>query len=296
MDRYTTVRFGDREMVTDLEMAEIVENLWRLGVSTGRANKPRSEAKGDLYYSTWGSIGFCSLADFVAFLDLFDETSLQWRRVTFWNRPHDSNRRTSTYVKWRYTTVVKPTTTTGESVTVTPAMYFPPEDHEELQIVLKQLLEARRSRQRPPIERHPTEVVTVGERTADIDVGLARIIESLWKLDINTRACCQEESVSPKRNAELPRGYILFESSDDLRHFLEVLEDTPIAEHRWQDFDWSDGIGSPLVELPPIGWSYDISVRRPGPKQAGIGIGANVRFPVSDIPLLEAILTQLVSA
>ncbi len=141
---------------------------------------------------------------------------------------------------------------------------------------------------------HDTVVVTVGDRTAEIDVDLALIIESLWKLGIDTRACCQDETADLKRQFRKPRGYILFETTQDLQRFLELLDGTPIAEHRWQNFDWSDGIGSPLVEIPPIGWIYGINVRRPGPKRDAIEIGASVRFPVGDIPIIEATLSALV--
>ena len=140
---------------------------------------------------------------------------------------------------------------------------------------------------------HDTVVVTVGDRTAEIDVKLARIIESLWKLGIDTRACCQDETADLKRQVKEPRGYILFETTDDLQRFLELLDGTPIAEHRWQNFDWSDGVGSPLVEIPPNGWNYGINVRRPGPFRDCIEIGASVRFPAGDIALLESVLLSL---
>ena len=140
---------------------------------------------------------------------------------------------------------------------------------------------------------HDTVVVTVGDRSAEIDIELARIIESLWTLGIDTRACCQDETANLKRRFKEPRGYILFETTDDLVRFLELLDGTAITEHRWQNFDWSDGVGSPLVEIPPIGWSYGINVRRPGPKRERIEIGASVRFPVGDIPLLESVLLSL---
>lgn len=140
---------------------------------------------------------------------------------------------------------------------------------------------------------HDTVVVTVGDRTAAIDVKLARIIESLWKWGIDTRACCQDETADLNRQFKEPRGYILFETTDDLQRFLELLDGTPIAEHRWQNFDWSDGVGSPLVEIPPNGWNYGINVRRPGPFRDCIEIGANVRFSAGDIPLLESVLLSL---
>ena len=55
-------------------------------------------------------------------------------------------------------------------------------------------------------------------------------------------------------------------------------------------------VASPLVEIPPFGWSYGINVRRPGPKRVGIEIGASVKFPVGDIPLLESTLAELAAA
>ena len=140
---------------------------------------------------------------------------------------------------------------------------------------------------------HDAVVVTVGERNAEIDVDLARIIESLWKLGIDTRACCQDETADLKRQVKEPRGYILFETTQDLQRFLELLDGTPIAEHRWQNFDWSDGVGSPLVEIPPNGWNYGINVRRPGPFRGCIQIGAHGRFPAGDIPSLGSVLLSL---
>jgi hypothetical protein len=142
---------------------------------------------------------------------------------------------------------------------------------------------------------HGTVSVTVGERIAEIDCELARIIESLWLLDVNTRACCQDLAAGLKREVSDPRSYIMFEFTEDLQRFLELIGDTPIADHRWQNFDWSDGVGSSVVEIPPIGWSYRIHVRRPGPKRDGIEIGASVRFPVGDIPLIESALAALVA-
>jgi len=69
-----------------------------------------------------------------------------------------------------------------------------------------------------------------------------------------------------RKRVEL-RGYILFESTDDLQRFLELLAGTHIAEHRWQIFDWSAGVVSPLIKIPPIGWIYGIHVRHPGPRR-----------------------------
>ena len=135
-------------------------------------------------------------------------------------------------------------------------------------------------------------LVSVGDIAAQIDVGLAGIIESLWKQGINTRGCCQNESETLTRPASVQRGYIGFELVGDLQRFLELFDDTAMADYRWQNFEWADEVGGPLVEVPPIGWTYRINVRRPGPKRDGIEIGASVRFPVGDIPLIESVLNS----
>lgn len=141
---------------------------------------------------------------------------------------------------------------------------------------------------------HETAPVCVGDRSAQIDVELASIIESLWKLGINTRGCCKNESETLSRPTSVQRGYIGFELVDDLQRFLELFDDTTMADHRWQNFEWADEVGGPVVEVPPIGWAYRINVRRPGPNRERIEIGASVRFPVGDIPMIDATLRALV--
>lgn len=139
---------------------------------------------------------------------------------------------------------------------------------------------------------HDTVLVSVGDRSAQIDADLASIVESLWKLGINTRGCCQNESETLTRPSVVQRGYIGFELVDDLQRFLGLFDGTAIAGHRWQNFEWADEPGGPVIELPPIGWTYRINVRRPGPNRERIEIGASVRFPVGDIPLIESVLNS----
>lgn len=143
---------------------------------------------------------------------------------------------------------------------------------------------------------HETTTVRDGDRSAQIDIELAGIIESLWKLGINTRGCCQNESETLTRPAAVQRGYIAFELVDDLQRFLGLFDGTAIDDHRWQNFEWADEIGGPVVEVPPIGWTYRINVRRPGPKRDDIEIGASVRFPVGDIPLIESVLNSRIAS
>ena len=137
---------------------------------------------------------------------------------------------------------------------------------------------------------HKTTLVVVGGHGAQVDVELAGIVGLLWRLDINTRGCCQNESETLSRPTDDPRGYIGFELVDDLQRFLGLFDGTSIADHRWQNFEWADEVGGPVIEVPPIGWTYRINVRRPGPKRDGIEIGASVRFPVVDIPLIRTAL------
>ncbi len=141
---------------------------------------------------------------------------------------------------------------------------------------------------------HETVPVSVGDRSAQIDAQLASIIESLWRLGITTRGCCQNESETLSRPVSVQRGYIGFELVDDLQRFLELLSGTELADHRWQNFEWADEVGGEVVEVAPIGWTYKINVRRPGPKRPAIEIGASVRFPVTDISLMDATLKALV--
>lgn len=77
----------------------------------------------------------------------------------------------------------------------------------------------------------------MGAQSAQIDVELAGVIELLWKLAINTRGCCQNESETLSRPTDDLRGYIGFDLVDDLKRFLELFEDTrycesPLAEFR----------------------------------------------------------------
>jgi hypothetical protein len=139
---------------------------------------------------------------------------------------------------------------------------------------------------------HKTTLVVVGGHAAQVDFELAGIIESLWKLGINTRGCCQNESETPSRPVAIQRGYIGFELVDDLQRFLGLFDGTSIADHRWQNFEWADEVGGPVIEVPPVGWIYRINVRRPGPNRERIEIGASVRFPVGDIPLIESVLNS----
>ena len=139
---------------------------------------------------------------------------------------------------------------------------------------------------------HKTTLVVVGGHAAQVDFELAGIIESLWKLGINTRGCCQNESETLTRPSAVQHGYIAFELVDDLQRFLGLFEGTAIAGHRWQNFDWADEVGGPVIEVPPIGWTYRINVRRPGSNRERIEIGASVRFPVGDTPLIESVLNS----
>ena len=142
-------------------------------------------------------------------------------------------------------------------------------------------------------QHHKTTLVVVGDQRAQIDCELAVIIELLWIRGINTRGCCQNESETLTRPTDHPRGYIGFDLVEDLQRFLELSTDLPIADHRWQNFAWAGGVGGPVIEVPPIGWTYRINVRRPGPNRERIEIGASVRFPVGDIPLIETSLASL---
>jgi hypothetical protein len=143
-------------------------------------------------------------------------------------------------------------------------------------------------RRTPP---HETVRVSVGDLSADVDVGLAGIIEALWRLGVPTRACCEDE-FSQRTQSGSGRAYIAFDTSAEMTSFLELFEDSPLSEHRWQSWAWSDGPGSALIEQEPIGWRYQISVRRPVPGKRGVQIGGSARIPVSDLPLIQQVLLE----
>ena len=39
---------------------------------------------------------------------------------------------------------------------------------------------------------HPTSLVTLGDRRANVDVELAPLVLELWRADIETDSCCQD--------------------------------------------------------------------------------------------------------
>jgi hypothetical protein len=81
---------------------------------------------------------------------------------------------------------------------------------------------------------HPVRRVTVGELSADIDEELAPIIESIWRIGLNTWTCCQNQGESnaswgqqlphmkPIVESQLGWAYIDFPINDGLA-FLNAL-------------------------------------------------------------------------
>ncbi|MCD9625632.1 hypothetical protein [Rhabdothermincola salaria] len=135
----------------------------------------------------------------------------------------------------------------------------------------------------------------MGELSADVDAGLAGIIEGIWRLGIPTRACCEGGITAAAGATRENRAYISFDTAEQLERFLDLFDATRLSEHRWQKFDWSDGPGSTVVELEPIGWRYDISVRRPIPGIRGMQVGGSVRIPVGDLAEIESVLVTMLA-
>jgi hypothetical protein len=75
---------------------------------------------------------------------------------------------------------------------------------------------------------HPVRRVRVGERSADIDVELAPIIEVIWRLGLTTWTCCQNQGES---NADWPK---------QLPHMAPIIA----AQMGWAyiDFPIDDGL------------------------------------------------------
>jgi hypothetical protein len=111
---------------------------------------------------------------------------------------------------------------------------------------------------------HPQVRVTVGDRSADIDEGIVALIETLWRLDIDTLLSCQSN----------PRGRIwLCMPPDAARDFLSVLSafESCEPERRLGAFDYGDRYA----------WRYELL---PDDWRGEVRLLVSVRFPRFDLP------------
>ena len=99
-------------------------------------------------------------------------------------------------------------------------------------------------------------MVTVGDRSAEIDLELVDLIEALWMLGIDTSFSCQGQFGPPHAPLPEPWGYIMFPDVEDLRAFLVCFDNTPLSSRRFaQRHEWNPEaetctpVGPPSWEL-----------------------------------------------
>ena len=129
---------------------------------------------------------------------------------------------------------------------------------------------------------HPTVFVEVGENRAEIDSGLAPLIEQVWKAGIDTMMSCQEtwDGIA----------WIAFDSVDDVLRFLDIVAFyEPGADTLFNRIcdDLVGELSSPEWEfrfnpMPLIDCSVEQITGAPVSFHATIG----VYFPQTDIPTL----------
>lgn len=151
------------------------------------------------------------------------------------------------------------------------------------------------------VRTHEMAIVTVGERSAEIDLELVDLIEALWTLDIDTLFSCQGQ-IGPKVDPWTePRGYILFPDVEDLRAFLVCFDDSTLSSRRFaQRHEWNAEARTRLPVGPPS-WEIrgmvkpldDDEVIEPG--APGFRFPGIVRFAQSDIPEMTKIVRKRAS-
>jgi hypothetical protein len=148
-----------------------------------------------------------------------------------------------------------------------------------------------------PMPHHPQVHISVGDREADVDEGIAPLIVELWKADIDTVMSCQDNN---------GRVWVDFASAADAEQFLDIVagaydEDVHSFYNRitgeYEDDDWQ-------TFRAEHAWRYDCSpmdyngalhdergeVEQPAEAERCIVFHISVRFPPYD---LEEVLAQM---
>lgn len=148
------------------------------------------------------------------------------------------------------------------------------------------------TRRRP---RHAQRLVTFGERSAEVDAGLAPLISALWRLGIDTTFSCegttaQGPDLAPR---EEPWGYISFRTAEDLRQFLDLFAHTELAERRFRSDRNHRRATSPI-------WEIAITVHRFAEDETlddgTVRLPSRVGFPSRDIESMTRIVRYRVAA
>jgi hypothetical protein len=158
---------------------------------------------------------------------------------------------------------------------------------------------ASESAQMAATRTHPAVRVTVGNREADIDVGLAGLIEASWRLGINTEYSCQGRLRPGTTKAE-PWGYILFADVEDLRAFLACFDDTELSERRFATRHETDPVTGIRQPVHRRGWSSTLSVNALDDGDSAecgqFRLRGRLGFPAVDIARMETVLHDRVRA
>jgi len=123
---------------------------------------------------------------------------------------------------------------------------------------------------------HEARVVTVGDRSAEIDLELVDLIEALWTLGIDTLFSCQGQYGPAHAPLPEPWGYIMFPDVEDLRAFLVCFDNTPLSSRRFaQRHEWNPEAGTRTPVGPPS-WELRGGVRPPEDAEDALGSKAPV--------------------
>ena len=146
--------------------------------------------------------------------------------------------------------------------------------------------------------RHEAKVVTVGDRSAEIDLEMVELIEALWSMGIDTLFSCQGSYGPAHDPRPEPWGYILFPDVEDLRAFLMCFDGTELSSRRFaQRHEWNPEVGARTPVGPPS-WELRGMVKPPDEDEV-LESGAPefrlqglARFPQADLPEITKIVCQ----
>lgn len=144
---------------------------------------------------------------------------------------------------------------------------------------------------------HEAKVVTVGDRSAEIDLEMVEVIEALWSMDIDTLFSCQGSCGPAHDPRPEPWGYILFPDVEGLRSFLLCFDGTPLSSRRFaQRHEWNPAAGTRTPVGPPS-WELRGMVKPPDedhemlePGAPGFRLQGLARFPQADLPEITRIV------
>jgi len=115
---------------------------------------------------------------------------------------------------------------------------------------------------------------------ASIDEMLAPLIKKLWRWDIYTLNCCQENKPGI--------SWIEFMTPRDAIDFLNVVSHVP-TKHDLKTYEFWDTMYGRMTRMGGFGeWEYDCLVRNHGEENgvAAFNFAISIRFPQTDLPAI----------